>query len=340
MTVASQDGKSALKSWRQIARRLPPVERALRALRRTDEIVDLQVQLETIRQQLEGASGRGLPTASPTVRPFLEWAPPGHFYSPLPDLTSVDHDAERIFARPAHLPGIDLNEGAQLALFDEIAHLAIGAPLPAEAGGYFAPNDSYGAGDAIVLQSMLRKLRPERYVEVGSGWTTALAVDTNEAWLGGSTRITAIEPHGELLRRILPHGAVELLEQPVQHVPLHVFSELNGGDVLFIDCSHVVKIGSDAHHLVTQVLPVLSAGVHVHLHDIFWPFEYPRSWIEEGRGWSELYLLHAFLLFNPVFSIELFNDWLAVFHRDRIERKLPAMLENTGGALWLRVEPH
>jgi hypothetical protein len=308
----------------------------LRALRRTDEIIDLQRQLETLRRECEDAPN-ARSVVPPTVKPFLEWAPPGHFYSALPDLMQIAHDGTRIFARPPQLPGIELHEEEQLALFGELARLASEAPLPAAAGGCFAENDSYGVGDAMILQSMLRKLRPQRYIEVGSGWTTALAVDTNDAWLDRSMRITAIDPHTELLRRIVPERSVEVLGQPVQEVPVDLFQQLGPGDVLFIDCSHVVKVGSDAHHLVTRVLPLLAPGVRVHLHDMFWPFEYPRPWIEEGRAWSELYLLHAFLLFNPVFTIELFNAWLADYHRDQIERQLPAMLANTGGALWLRV---
>lgn len=324
------------RRWRRLAGRVPPVDRALRALRRADEIAGLQRQIEALRRERESGPERSRPDAAPTVRPFLEWAPPGHFYSAIPDLEQVEKGAERIFARPRQLPGIVLHEEQQLALFDELARLASDAPLPAAAGGCFAENGSYGVGDALILQSMLRRLKPARYIEVGSGWTTALAVDTNNTWLDRSMRITAIEPYTELLRSIVPADAVEVREQPVQEVPLDLFSELGPGDVLFIDCSHVVKVGSDAHHLVTRVLPLLSPGVHVHVHDMFWPFEYPRAWVEEGRAWSELYLLHAFLLFNMMFSIELFNDWIFNFHRDEIERKLPAMLENPGGALWLR----
>jgi len=56
----------------------------------------------------------------------------------------------------------------------------------------------------------------------------------------------------------------------------------------------------------------------------------------EGRAWSEVYVVRAFLEFNTDFEIVLFNSWLAHFHRDRIEAELPPMLANPGGALWLR----
>ena len=34
-------------------------------------------------------------------------------------------------------------------------------------------------------------------------------------------------------------------------------------------------------------------GVIIHFHDILWPFEYPKKWLEAGRAWNEAYLLLA-----------------------------------------------
>jgi len=323
---------------------LPPERRAEEAMprrprRRDEEITRLRTEVETLRNELEEPRGSdGLPPGTtPGSVPFLSFYPPGHFYSPVPDMSEVQGQADLIFAAADHLPGVSLREADQLALFGRLCEIARDVPLPQEAGGYFKENTNYGVGDALMLQSMLRLLRPKRYVEVGSGWTTALAVDTNEAFLDGAMKITAIDPSSEVLRSTLvPPASLDIVERPVQEVALEVFSELDENDVLFVDCSHVVKVGSDAHYIVTKLLPQLSPGVHVHIHDIFWPFEYLRHWVFEGRAWNEAYLVHAFLLFNDAFEIELFNHWLAERHRDVIERELPAMLENPGGALWIR----
>lgn len=306
--------------------------------RREEELDRLRAEVEGLRHELERARELGLPQdTTPGSMPYLRFYPPGHFYSPVPDINDVERDAGRIFGHADDLPGVVLHETEQLELFSRLCHLARGVPLPREAGGYFKENTNYGVGDALMLQSMLRLFRPKRYVEVGSGWTTALAVDTNESFLDGAMTITAIDPSCEVLRSThVPPGSVEILEQPVQDVALGVFGELGENDMLFVDCSHVVKVGSDAHHIVTRILPELAEGVHVHIHDMFWPFEYLRHWVLEGRAWNEAYLVHAFLLFNDAFEIELFNHWLAERHRDLIERELPAMLENPGGALWLR----
>ena len=108
------------------------------------------------------------------------------------------------------------------------------------------------------------------------------------------------------------------------------------GDILFIDSSHVAKIGSDVVYLMTEVLPQLRPGVLVHFHDVFWPFEYPEEWVQEGRAWNETYMLKAFLQFNERFRILLFCSYLALHHRAVLEQHLPLALKNSGGSLWLR----
>ena len=318
----------ATPGWRQAVARVPAVDRALRRLRRSDEIAALQQQLAGRVEVDEGC------------RPFLTWRPPGHFYSPVPNLRDIDERAGRIFGPADRLDGLDLNAEAQLELFKVLAPLANDVAFNVQAAPdqrYYLDNPSYGIGDASIAQAFLRHLNPAHYLEVGSGWTTALALDTNDRWLQGRMRITCVEPYPHDLRKLLRTGDdVEVLEHAVQDVPLQRFTELERDDILFIDCSHVVRTGSDAHHLITRVLPVVPSGVYVHLHDMFWPFEYPRVWVEEGRAWSEAYLLHAFLLYNSAFEIALFNDWVAHEHRDLMVREVPAMSESPGGALWLR----
>ena len=88
---------------------------------------------------------------------------------------------------------------------------------------------------------------------------------------------------------------------------METFAALEGGDILFIDSTHVLKTGSDVVRLYNEIVPRLNAGVIVHIHDIFYPFEYPRDWVLEGRAWSEAYLVRVFLAFNSEYEILLFN---------------------------------
>jgi hypothetical protein len=110
---------------------------------------------------------------------------------------------------------------------------------------------------------------------------------------------------------------------------------LGNKDILFIESSHVAKIGSDVVYLVTEVIPRLKKGVIIHFHDIFWPFEYPEEWIRDGRAWNENYILKAFLQFNTQFKILLFNAYLALHHSNAMEHYLPLFMQGPGCSLWL-----
>ena len=276
--------------------------------------------------------------------PFLRWAPPGHFYSPIPLLSEIDRRHDAIFGREMRsLPGIDLNEDGQRAMFESLAKVLVDWDFPEEADPkwrYFSGrgNFAYCLGDAMVLHGMLRHFQPRRLIEIGSGFSSCMTLDTNEHFLDNSVSLTFIEPYPELLYRLIGdrRGAATVHEKPVQDVDDSVFAALEAGDVLFIDSTHVAKAGSDVNHLFIHVLPLLKPGVIIHIHDVFWPFEYPEDWVREGRVWSELYLLRSFLQFNQDFEVLLFNDWFALFERALVHEQLPKMLGAPGGALWLR----
>jgi hypothetical protein len=85
--------------------------------------------------------------------------------------------------------------------------------------------------------------------------------------------------------------------------------------------------------LYLHVLPTLAPGVVVHVHDIFWPFEYPPSWLREHRDWNENYFLHAFLCHNASWQLMIFNSWIANIHADELPRSLRGM---EPGSLWMR----
>jgi predicted O-methyltransferase YrrM len=277
--------------------------------------------------------------------PYLVFAP-GHFYSPLPDPGFVAAHRQQLFGTVrASLPAIDVNESQQLRLLEKLGAHADDLPWqdrPVRGLRYHYGNTQFTYGDAVVLQAMLRLLRPRRVIEVGAGHSSALMLDTADRWLDAGTSFTFIEPYPDRLRALLtaadtagPRPRCEVIEQPVQAVPLERFDELAAGDILFIDSSHVVKIGSDVVHLLTWVLPRLQRGVFVHFHDVFWPFEYPEPWLREGRAWNECYVLAAFLQYNAAFAIALFNSWLVAFRRAEFARHLPLAMRNTGGSLWL-----
>src|SRR5262245_14328155 len=150
---------------------------------------------------------------------------------------------------------------------------------------------------------------------------------------------TFVDPYPQFLRWLLRDddlGRIEILDRGLQGITLDLFRTLESNDILFIDSTHVAKVGSDVNYIFAEILPTLRPGVYVHFHDIFYPFEYPKEWIYDGHAWNEAYLLRAFLTFNRAYEIVLFNTFLEHFHRDRFLRKMPLCLENEGGSIWLR----
>jgi hypothetical protein len=263
----------------------------------------------------------------------------GDFYSPIYDLREV----LKRYRDPAALPypptvaGIDLSLARQVKLWDDWRPLLAKSQVPF-ADGRYKPSNHYGIGDAIIYACMLRWLRPSRIIEVGSGSSSALALDVRD-YFKLSMHMTFIEPYPKLLNSLLKpedHESVDILPSGVQEVPRERFDDLRSGDLLFIDSTHIVKTGSDVLFELFEVLPRLKPGVVVHFHDCYYPFEYPRAWVEKNFGWNELYAIRAFLTDNDRWEILFFNDFFAKFERDRIERDAPEVLRNPGGGLWLR----
>jgi len=266
--------------------------------------------------------------------------PPGHFYSPLPDLDDVRAREDEIFGDRESVPGIDLRVDDQLRIVDEIAKFSDPIEFPAVRGETYRfayENGFFDYGDAAILTGMLGRFASKRVIEVGSGFSSALLLDYSDH--ERALDLTFIEPYPITLRNILrptDSTSCTVVEAPVQSVPVEVFLQLEAGDLLFIDSSHVSRIGSDVNYLFLEVLPHLAPGVLIHIHDILYPFEYPPEWVFEGRAWNEAYLLRAFLAFNYAFEIRLYSAYLWEHHRERVAAALPLWRRNPGGGIYLQ----
>jgi len=269
--------------------------------------------------------------------------PSGHYHSPLPCLNEIKTNEKRIFGEVGSiLPGIDLNEERQLALLERFAKYYQELPFRRQKTRdlrYFYENRFYSYSDAIVLFCMMRLLKPKRIIEVGSGYSSCAILDTNELFFENCIECSFIEPYSERLFELIKEtdvGRMRFIQMRAQDVEMSVFSKLADGDILFVDSSHVSKVGSDVNYIVHEVLPHLQDGVHVHFHDIFYPFEYPKEWIYGGRAWNEAYILRAFLEFNTRFEIVFFNTFMTQFYEDWVEKNMPLCLKNRGGSIWIR----
>ena len=266
----------------------------------------------------------------------------GHYYSPIPDCSEVQRQIEIKRGEVPSVPEIDLNREAQEALLAEFVAYQAEVPFPAEKSEgfrYFHDNEWFTYADAVFLHCLLRKHQPRRIIEVGSGFSSAVMLDTIDRFFSTPPEVTLIEPYPERLRSLLFEGdldRVKIFESKVQEVSIGVFSELRAGDLLFIDSSHVIKCGGDLQFLMFDVLPRLPAGVFVHFHDIFYPFEYPEEWLNQARNWNELYLLRAFLAHNRDWEIHFFNSYVAAEFPGFIGSHLPLCTKSAGGSIYLR----
>jgi len=268
--------------------------------------------------------------------------PLGHYYSPIPVQADVQDYLESMQRTRIELPEIKLNREKQFSLLNEFQAFYHDLPFPEEkrpSCRYYYNQIMFCYADAIFLYCFLRRNQPGRIIEVGSGFSSAIILDTVEKFYNHQPEVTFIDPYPETLMSVLkPHdrGKVNILDIKVQDADLEVFTSLKSGDLLFIDSSHVVKCGSDVQHIIFKILPQLPSGVIVHFHDIFYPFEYPDKWLLQGRYWNEAYFLRAFLAYNNVWDIYFFNPYVALTFKDYIETKMPLCLKDTGGSLYIQ----
>lgn len=269
--------------------------------------------------------------------------PRGHFYSPLPDLEWVSGHGESLFRKDIDIgDSVELREQEQFALLQQLASYYADFIFPEDPTGqtrYYTKNKMFGPGSGFSLYAMLRHFKPRQVIEAGSGFTSALMLDVNDQYLGGEMALTLIEPNPKRLYSLLrgeDHARCRILTVPVQEVPAPTFDALDVNDILFIDGSHVAKIGSDVNYLLFGVLPRLRAGVLIHIHDIYWPFEYPEHWIMSGKAWNEAYIIRAFLQYNNRFEILQFNNFLVHRFEEFYRQHLPIVFGDPGTSLWLR----
>jgi len=233
------------------------------------------------------------------------------YYSPLPTVSRLQATRHR-WCKPSAMRGIDYDldrmkatlaglltqyyaEFARLPPYSEIAQLGFGP--------------GYTPVDALLLYMMIRHRKPLRYVEIGSG------VSTYYCWAAGRAncregyplRIKCIEPNPYQALSQIPD--IECCQQEVQDVDLGVFADLGKNDVLFIDSSHVLKLDGDVPFLYLEVLPGLSSGVLVQVHDVPFPYNTPYPpdlWVLGNHRpyfWNEAMVMQAFLCFNDRFEI-------------------------------------
>jgi predicted O-methyltransferase YrrM len=247
-----------------------------------------------------------------------------HYYEPL--FTAAD--LRYPLAEPRDLPGIDWNVEEQLGILEAFAFNDELRDIPSKPGAELAfhfGNENFGSGDAEYLYNIIRLKKPGRILEVGSGYSTLMAMralrKNREENPAHTCRHTCIEPYE---MPWLEQTGVSVVRKKVEETSLDLFLELAENDLLFIDSSHVIRPQGDVLFLYLQVLPRLRPGVIVHIHDIFTPRDYLESWVlEEVRFWNEQYLLEAMLTGSADWKIIGALNYLHHRHYKALARACP-----------------
>ena len=203
----------------------------------------------------------------------------------------------------------------------------------------YLKNGFMPALDLLMLYTLLVQEQPENYIEIGCGTSTRVAFSAIKQH-GLNTKIIAVDPTPRL-------SVQDLVDQHIcatmQSLDSRWWKRWSGRDILFVDNSHRALPGSDVTTFFLEVLPELPKGMLLHIHDIYWPYDYPTNMCE--RGYNEQYFLaQAFLLQPERYEIIAANHW---FTTDVVWKQTREALwasttneklEKTGCSFWCRIK--
>lgn len=259
----------------------------------------------------------------------------GHYHSPYPNLDDIKNNylEEKLEFLTEPL-GMDMNSFNEVLLaLSKVKELIIFSEEQNEEVFYYHNNFFFRHADAWIYAAIILNFKPNRIIEVGSGFSTALAMDINKKHFNEKINILSIDPNIERLYNLMENkiAPLKIENLSILDIPLEHFKSLKKNDILFIDSSHVLKQNSDVNYILFQILPILNSGVIIHFHDVFL-FNYPKQWFIQGRSWNESYALRAFLSYNNAFRILFLNKFVTQYMTERCMDLFPELLDGHGGS--------
>ena len=286
-------------------------------------------------------SGR-LPRTTSRLKSIGLFPVRNHYYEPL----FVDKLLSRPLDSVRPLPGIDFNVDGQLKLLKSLTFeselVALDLERNSGPADYFNINNkSFASGDAEFLYQLLRFIKPRKLVEIGSGNSTKIAriaLIKNKLETNSPCEHICVEPY-EIpeLERL---DGLTVIRSRLEDCRFDWANNLDSGDLLFIDSSHVIRPQGDVLKEYLEILPLLKAGVYVHIHDIFSPRDYLTSWVvDDVKFWNEQYLLEALLTNTNRYEVVAALNSLKHTHYDLLSRVCPYMTEEREpGSFYLRIK--
>lgn len=254
-----------------------------------------------------------------------------NFYSPIPIVSELKSEFFQ-FKENIHL---NWNEKNQIMLLSKLKEYSSEFDQLIKNRSYDLQNTSFSYHDAPIYYCMIRHFKPKKIIEVGAGRSTKISGFASKK--NGITSLTAIDPFvSDSLKKEF-FDDVKLIKEPIQSFPLTFFKQLEKNDFLFIDSTHISKIGSDVNFLILEVMPILEPGVIIHFHDISLPRNHGKERISYKLNfWNEQYLLHAFLIGNNDFEILFGNSFMGIKHKEKLLQFYDTKLVPGGGSFWFR----
>lgn len=270
-----------------------------------------------------------------------------HFYQPVPDI--YDLERRKVWDRVSRMGGIRFEPENYIQFFTELAQkFADECIWPNEQSlnpkQFHLHNGCFSYGCAASLHCIIRGYKPKRIIEIGSGNSSkiiAAAVERN-ILEQHETTYTIIDPYSTLDPEDFTEHT-DIIREPVELMDLDMFESLEENDILYIDSSHVCKIGSDVNFEILEILPLLKRGVLIHFHDIPLPYEYSKTYATNPNFrvfWTESYLLQAFLICNSDFQIILPMAYVQSHYLEHLQKAFPQSLKTdfgwVSGSFWIK----
>lgn len=241
-----------------------------------------------------------------------------------------------------NLPGIKLNIQRQLSYLKNLKYaneLDFMNNSPNLENKKFSINNSFfTAGDAEVYYQIIRHNKPKKIIEIGSGQSTLVAIKALEENFNKNnikSKLICIEPYEN---KWLSKLKIEVIRKEIENINFnHKKFELNKGDILFIDSSHIIKPDGDLTKIYLEIFPKIKRGVIIHIHDIFTPRNYLKKWLlEEVLFWNEQYMLEAILANSNKYRILLALNFLKNNYFKKLKKVCPFLLtKNEPGSFYI-----
>jgi predicted O-methyltransferase YrrM len=243
-----------------------------------------------------------------------------HYYEPQFNFENYDKDITR------NLPGVKLNPNDQLKNLNKLINIQEIKNLRLDRGStnynFKINNKFFNSSDAEIYYQMIRYFKPKQIIEIGSGYSSLIALEAvkkNKEIDNVFTKIKCIEPYEN---EWLENFELEIIREKVEQLDKKLFLSLKQNDFIFIDSSHIIKPSGDILKIYLEILPILSKGVIIHIHDIFTPKDYPEKWmINENKFWNEQYLVEILLRNNTEIEVFLMLNYLKNNFYNELKKK-------------------